>query len=43
MLRDPGVIGTWFTPKRAGKLKVWATIGGKKTNVRRMRVLPKRC
>jgi hypothetical protein len=43
MLRDPGVIGTWFTPKRAGRLKVWATIGGKKTNVRRMRVLPKRC
>jgi hypothetical protein len=43
MLRDPGVIGTWFTPRRAGKLKVWATIGGKKTNVRRMRVLPKRC
>jgi len=43
MLRDPGVIGTWFTPRRAGKIKLWATIGGKKTNVRRMRVLPKRC
>lgn len=43
MLNDPGVIGTWFTPRRAGRIKLWATIGGKKTNVRRMRVLPKRC
>ena len=43
MLRDPGVIGTWFTPKRAGRIKLWATIGGKKTNVRRMKVLRKRC
>jgi hypothetical protein len=43
MLRDPGVIGTWFTPRRAGTLKLWATIGGKRTNTVRVKVLRKRC
>jgi hypothetical protein len=43
MLRELGAIGTWMTPRRAGYLKIWATIGGKKTNTLRVRVLPKRC
>jgi hypothetical protein len=43
MLRDPGVIGTWLTPRRGGTLRVWARIAGKKTNTLRVRVLPRRC
>jgi hypothetical protein len=43
MLRELGAIGRWVNPRRAGTLKVWATIGGKKTNTLRLRVLPKRC
>jgi hypothetical protein len=43
MLRDPGVTGTWLTPRRGGTLKVWATIGGHRTNTLRIRVLPRRC
>jgi hypothetical protein len=43
MLRDPGVIGTWLTPRRGGTLRVWARIGGKRTNTLRIKVLPKRC
>ena len=30
-------------PRRAGKIKLWATIGGKRTNTVRMKVLRKRC
>lgn len=43
MLRQLGEIGTWFTPRRGGTLKIWATIGGHRTNTLRVRVLPKRC
>jgi hypothetical protein len=43
MLRDPGEIGMWLTPRRGGTLRIWATIGGKRTNTLRLRVLPKRC
>lgn len=43
MLRELGEVGTWLTPRRGGTLRIWATIGGKKTNTLRVRVLPKRC
>lgn len=43
MLGELGAIGTWVNPRRAGTLRIWATIGGKKTNTLRIRVLPKRC
>ena len=43
MLNQLGAIGTWVNPRRGGTLRIWATIGGKKTNVLRVRVLPKRC
>jgi hypothetical protein len=43
MLNQLGAIGTWVNPRRAGTLRIWATIGGKKTNTLRVRVLPKRC
>jgi hypothetical protein len=43
MLRELGEIGTWFTPRRGGTLRIWATIGGHRTNTLRVRVLPKRC
>jgi hypothetical protein len=43
MLGELGEIGTWVTPRRGGTLRIWATIGGKRTNTLRVRVLPKRC
>jgi hypothetical protein len=43
MLRELGAIGTWLTPRRGGTLRIWATIGGKRTNTLSVRVLPKRC
>jgi hypothetical protein len=43
MLNQLGAIGTWVNPRRGGTLRIWATIGGKKTNTLRVRVLPKRC
>jgi hypothetical protein len=43
MLNEFGAIGTWVNPRRGGTLRIWATIGGKKTNTVRVRVLPKRC
>ena len=43
MLNQLGAIGTWVNTRRAGTLRIWATIGGKKTNTLRVRVLPKRC
>ena len=33
--------GTILVPRRAGPLKVWAVIGGEKTNVLTLRVLPR--
>lgn len=41
--RIPTVAGTTLVPRRAGPLKVWAVIGGAKTNVLTLRVLPRRC
>ena len=43
ILRNYGEVGTWVRPRRGGTLKIWATIGGKKTNTQSIRVLPKRC
>jgi hypothetical protein len=43
MLGELGEIGTWVNPRRGGTLRVWATIGGKKTNTLKLRVLPRRC
>jgi hypothetical protein len=43
MLNQLGAIGTWVNPRRGGTLRIWATVGGKKTNTLRVRVLPKRC
>jgi hypothetical protein len=43
MLRNSEGIGTFVRPRRAGTLRIWATIGGHKTNTLRVRVLPKRC
>ena len=43
MLREYGYVGTWLTPRRGGTLKIWARIGGHRTNTLRVRVLPKRC
>jgi hypothetical protein len=43
MLRELGEIGRWVNPRRAGTLKVWATIAGYRTNTIEMRILPKRC
>jgi hypothetical protein len=43
ILRNYGEIGTFIRPRRGGTLRIWATIGGKKTNTLRVRVLPKRC
>lgn len=42
-LRKQGVYQVWFRPRRGGTLKIWATIGGVKTNTLRIKVLPKRC
>jgi hypothetical protein len=41
--RIPTAAGTRLVPRKAGPLKVWAVIGGAKTNVLTLRVLPKRC
>jgi hypothetical protein len=43
MLRELGAIGRWVNPRRAGTMKVWATIAGHRTNTVRLRILPKRC
>lgn len=43
MLRELGEIGRWVNPRRAGTMKVWATIAGHRTNTLRLRILPKRC
>jgi hypothetical protein len=43
MLNQLGALGTWVNPRRAGTLRIWATIGGHRTNTLRIRVLPKRC
>ncbi len=43
MLRELGAIGRWVNPRRAGTMRLWATIGGHRTNTLRMRILPKRC
>jgi hypothetical protein len=43
MLRELGAIGRWVNPRRAGTLRMWATIGGHRTNTLRARILPKRC
>ena len=43
ILRNYGEIGTWVRPRRGGTLRIWATIGGKKTNALAIKVLPKRC
>jgi hypothetical protein len=43
MLRELNAIGRWVNPRRAGTMKLWATIAGKRTNTVRMRILPKRC
>jgi hypothetical protein len=43
MLNQLGALGTWVNPRRGGTLRIWATIGGHKTNTLRIRVLPKRC
>ena len=40
--RHPTEAGTTFVPRRPGPLKVWAVIGGEKTNVLTLRVLPRR-
>jgi hypothetical protein len=40
--RIPTAAGTILVPRRAGPLKVWAVIGGAKTNVLTLRVLPRR-
>ena len=42
-LNQLGALGTWVNPRRGGTLRIWATIGGHKTNTLRIRVLPKRC
>lgn len=41
--RIPTQAGMTMVPRKAGKMKVWAVIGGAKTNVLTLRVLPKRC
>jgi hypothetical protein len=38
-----GEYQTSIRPRRGGILKIWATIGGVKTNTRAIRVYPKRC
>jgi hypothetical protein len=43
ILRQFGYLGTYVTPRRGGTLRIWATIGGKRTNTMRVRVLPRRC
>ncbi len=43
MLNQLGALGTWVNPRRGGTLRIWATIGGHRTNTLRIRVLPKRC
>ncbi len=43
MLRELGEIGRWVNPRRAGTMKLWATIAGHRTNTVEMRILPKRC
>jgi hypothetical protein len=40
--RIPTSAGTILVPRRPGPLKVWAVIGGEKTNVLTLRVLPRR-
>lgn len=40
--RIPTAAGTTFVPRRPGPLKVWAVIGGAKTNVLTLRVVPRR-
>jgi hypothetical protein len=39
----PTQAGVRLVPRRGGKLRVWAVIGGAKTNVLTLRVLPRRC
>jgi hypothetical protein len=43
MLRQFDSIGTYVKPRRGGTLRIWATIGGHRTNTVRVKVLPKRC
>ena len=43
MLRELGAIGRWVNPRRAGTMKMWATIAGHRTNTLRAPILPKRC
>jgi hypothetical protein len=43
LLRQFGYFGTYVRPRRGGTLRIWATIGGHRTNTMRVRVLPKRC
>ncbi len=40
--RIPTSAGTILVPRRPGALKVWAVIGGAKTNVLTLRVVPRR-
>ena len=42
LLFGSGDIGNTLTPRRAGTLKIWATIGGYRTNTLRIKVLPRR-
>jgi len=42
LLFGTGDIGTTLVPRRAGTLKIWATIGGHRTNTLRIKVLPRR-
>jgi hypothetical protein len=43
ILRNYEAFGTFVRPRRAGTLRIWATIGGKRTNTLKVRVLPNRC
>jgi hypothetical protein len=43
ILRNYDAFGTFVRPRRAGTLRIWATVGGQKTNTLRIRVLPDRC
>jgi hypothetical protein len=43
MLNELGEIGRWVNPRRAGTMKMWATIAGHRTNTLRTRILPRRC
>jgi hypothetical protein len=43
IFREFGEFGAFVRPRRGGTLRIWATIGGKRTNTMRVKVLPKRC